>query len=294
MKTITKIFTKALVLFAISDIIFILTLINTKLLMFLNWYKIGHNLDNYFALISGIAYALGSISVVIWYNPPKRNKKEYIGSILLKLSFVILDGIYVYIYQNLILSEDLIPKVASGVFAVQTILILYFIGKVTDKILKNNTENESEFEKYESQINSLQTNLTDTQSKLEKKRREFKSLLTDFRKTRSEFEENKSQIKDSFSKVEKYSTEIARLKHELGLKQTDYDNMKSQFEFISKKLIKSNNEIIDKEKSIKQKNEHIKMLEAYYFRSEKSRILKKKAENRTEKENKILSEAENY
>ncbi len=287
MKTITKIFTKALVLFAISGIIFILTLINTKLLMFLNWYKIGHGFDNYFALISGIAYALGSISVVIWYNPPKKNKKEYIGSVLLKLSFVILDGIHVYIYQNLTLSEDLIPKVASGVFAAQTILILYFIGKVTDKILKNNADNESEFEKYESQINSLQTDLQKTQSKLEKKESKFKTLLTDFRKKENEINLLQTDLQKTESKFINLESEFEKIKAETEAKDKKIADLTDETELLQAGY----NQLKD---TLKQKNEHIKMLEAYYFRSEKSRILKKKADNRTEEEKQILAEAEKY
>ena len=276
MKKLTEIFVKLLVFFAVAGIVFILTLINTKLLLFLNWYKIGHDLDKYFALFSGIAYALGSISVVIWYNPPRSEKKRYIGAVILKLAFVLLDGIHVYIYQNVSLDESYIPEVASFVFAFQTVLILYFIGSVVDNILKNNIDKPN----IESEFKKLQTDFNVRTGK-------YNSLKTDFSKLKSEFRENENKlnlleteikeregkIADYESKIENKKETIINLKDELELLQTGYNLQKE---------------------TIQQKNEHIAMLEKYYFKSERSRILKKNPENRTEEEQKILIESENY
>lgn len=291
MRNLTKIFTKLLVFFAVTGIVFILTLINTKLLLFLNWYEIGHEFDRYFAIISGIAYALGSISVVIWYNPKlkynatKIEIKQYrikkIGSVILKLSFVILDGIHVFVYQNLTLEEKYIPAIASVVFALQTVLILYFIGSVVDDIIKNQTDNDNSVSEFEN-----------LQSKLQLKQSEFDKLKTDFNKVKqianllnTKIEKKESQLQSEHTKIEKYATDLALKKSEFRNLQTDFDSLR-----------KYNNDRIAKIKEmqtdLKQKNKHIDMLEGYFYKSEKSRILKKNEANRTEEEIKILAEAE--
>jgi len=203
MKTITDILIKTLVLFALSGIIFILTLINTKLLMFLNWYKIGYGLDNYFALASGIAYALGSISVIIWYN------KSNLSNIFLKSSFVILDGIHVYVYQNLNISEKMIPSIAAVVFAIQTILILYFIGSVINNMILKRADNsdfennKSKFLNFESKIVELNSDIDDTNSKI-------RSLKSNYENIQSYFLDIESKLKEKESIIEKMKSEIAK------------------------------------------------------------------------------------
>jgi len=291
MKNLTNLFIKLLVFFAVTGIIFILTLINTKLLLFLNWYKIGHDFDKYFAIISGIAYALGSISVVIWYNPKLKlnaNAKEIkqfrikkVGSVILKLAFVTLDGIHVFVYQNLTLEEKYIPAIASIVFALQTVLILYFIGSVVDDIIKHQTENDnnkSEFKKLQTKFSNVVSELVKTKSKFAENENYYNTLLTDFRKLESEFKNNKSQLQENQTKIEQYASNIAECK--------------SKFKEVSKEKEIAIDKLENLTTKIKQKDKHITELEKYFYKSEKSRILKKNEANRTEEERQILTDAE--
>jgi hypothetical protein len=204
MKKITDLIVKLIVLFALSGIIFILTLINTKLLMFMNWYKIGYGLDNYFALVSGTAYALGSISVIIWYNKGK------LSNVLLKTAFVILDGIHVYVYQNLSISEQMIPEIASVVFAIQTILILYFIGSViNDMIMKSS--GESNFDKNNSQFLDFESKIGDLNTKIQNMNSNYSDMKSNYSEMKSNLEEKESIIGKMKSEINKKDSHIKEL-----------------------------------------------------------------------------------
>jgi len=279
---VTNFLAKLLVFFAVAGIVFILTLINTKLLLYLNWYKIGHGLDNYFAIISGIAYALGSISVVIWYNPKlkenadEKTKKQFkwnsAGATLLKSAFVILDGIHVYIYQNINYSDNIIPEVASIVFAIQTILILYFIGSVVDGIIKNPTK--------KTDYSTLETDYKNIKSKFVKTESDYNLLKPNYEKLNELNDELKSKFHDMVTENKNYLSQILEFKSEIVEKNKIHENRKQS--------IKEFQDEID------SKDEHILFLEGYFYKSERSRILKKLESNRTEKEKEILKSSEDF
>ena len=145
-KPIGKRLMEFLVFIAIVGMIFLLSAINIKLLTFLNWIKSTIPIiDQIIITIAGISYAVGSISIILWYNTSwnkdlldtkKDFKLKILGNIILKSIFVLLDGFHVYIYNNSHI-DDLASWV-SPVFAVQTILILFFIGNVVEDIITKN------------------------------------------------------------------------------------------------------------------------------------------------------------
>ena len=260
---ISNILVRAIVFFAVVGILFLLTMYNAKLLYTLNWFKTENRLfDRLIIIIAAVAYSLGSIAVVIWYNPTKKQnenkvsfKLRYTGSIILKLLFVIIDGIHVYIYNNTHI-EDL-AKWLSPVYALQTSFILFFIGAIVNDIIKNGKEKEeiekeaktafeNEIEIKESKILSLQTKVDD--------------LETDINNLKSDIETKNTIIKDAQSEIQSHQTLLSEIKSQLN----------------------------DKDRKISELQTYRKA----FLKSEKSRILKKKVENRTDKELEILADAE--
>ncbi|MCF6185597.1 MAG: hypothetical protein L3J56_13430 [Bacteroidales bacterium] len=242
---ISNILVRIIVFFAVIGILFLLTMYNAKLLYTLNWFKTENQLlDRLVIIIAAVAYSLGSIAVVIWYNPTKKQdesklnfKFRYSGSILLKLIFVIIDGIHVYVYNNTHI-EDL-AKWLSPVYAVQTSFILFFIGTIVNDIIKSNQTEQSQLFVKENEINELKSQL--------------KNLRTDFKQVQSDLQNKNFE-------VIRFESEIENLHTQINIKETE-----------------------------------IKKLQTYrkaFLKSEKSRILKKKLENRTEKELKTLKDAE--
>ena len=253
---ISNILVKAIVFFAVVGILFLLTMYNAKLLYTLNWFKTENQLlDRLVIIIAAVAYSLGSIAVVIWYNPTKKQdeskinfKFRYSGSILLKLLFVIIDGIHVYIYNNTHI-EDL-AKWLSPVYALQTSLILFFIGAIVNDIIKNGKEKEELADKakkeYESKLLSLQT------------------------------------------KIENYETDINNYKSDIEQKSNIINVTQTKIETQKVRVTECLSQISEKDKEIAE-------LQTYYFaylKSEVARIRKKKGENRTDKENEMLKEYE--
>lgn len=137
-----------IIFLAVIGMIFLLMTVNTKLLIHLNWIKTQNPLwDNIILPISGLSFALGSISVILWYNPKKPAKQakndtkrefywKYIGNIILKAIFVTLDALHIFIYNNTHI-EDLAAWV-SPIFALQAGLILFFIGAIVEDIIREN------------------------------------------------------------------------------------------------------------------------------------------------------------
>ena len=147
-KKITNGFVTAIVFLSIIGMIFLLMTVNTKLLFHLNWIKTLNPMwDNIIIPLSGLAFSLGSISIILWYNPKKPAKQakdvtkkefylKYYGNIVLKTIFVTLDAMHIFIYNNTHI-DDLAAWV-SPIFALQAGLILFFIGAVVEDIITEN------------------------------------------------------------------------------------------------------------------------------------------------------------
>lgn len=238
---ITNILVRTIVFFAVLGIIFLLTMYNARLLHTLNWFKTQNiNFDWTVIIIASIAYSLGSITVVIWYNPTKKESESkgsfrfrYAGSIFLKLLFVIIDGIHVYVYNNTHI-EDLASWL-SPVYALQTAMILFFVGAIMNDIIKTGKEKEklktdntialeSEIELKESKIKKLQSNIELLKSNIEDYQSEFKDmkdLIDDTKKMNgnyiSQIEHYEGEIKIRDSKIAKYfpvyqKNEVSRIR----------------------------------------------------------------------------------
>jgi flagellar biosynthesis chaperone FliJ len=258
---ITNTLVKTIVLFAVLGIIFLLTVYNGKLLHTLNWYKTDYKfIDNIIIIIAAVAYSLGSIAVVIWYNPTKREnendlnfKYRYNGAIFLKVIFVIIDGLHVYIYNNSHIEDH--ATWLSPVYAIQTALIMFFIGAILNDIIKKGREKEEQAIEEE---NEFKTKISEKAIQINSLKTQITSLQTDIENYKSEISSKDSIILDTNSKLQDNQSDLSDLHSE-----------------------------------IEEKDKEISKLQTYYFaylKSEAARIRKKKPENRTQSERKILEE----
>jgi len=241
---ISNILVKAIVFFAVIGIVFLLTMYNAKLLNTLNWFKTSNIFyDKLVIIISSISYSLGSIAVVIWYNPTIREKENkvsftirQVSSVFLKLVFVIIDGIHVYVYNNTHIQD--LATWLSPVYALQTSLILFFVGSIVNDIIKNGNKKD-EHEK---------TKFSELQSQIEVKETEINLLQT---------------------KYDKIKTDIADFKSDIANKQTNIFELESKLQTQQTENHKQKSEISELQKYYK-----------FYLKSEASRIRKKKVENK--------------
>ena len=142
---ISKFILNSLVFLALIGMVFLLMTVNTKLLNFLNWIKTEDGVwDKIILTGAGLSFALGSLSVILWYNPKmpnkiglKRRKQliKYIGNIVLKSIFVVLDALHVYIFFNIHTDVEYMATWASPIFAIQSGLILFFLGGILEKLM---------------------------------------------------------------------------------------------------------------------------------------------------------------
>ena len=262
MKTkITNILLKTVVFLAVLGVIFLLTMYNAKLLSTLNWFKTSNILfDRIIIIASSIAYSLGSIAVVIWYNPVKNESEKnslfvtkYIGATILKVTFVTIDGIHVYVYNNTHIQD--LATYLSPVYALQTALILFFVGSIVNDIIKSN-EKKQEYDN---------SKFIDMQTKLELRESEFKKLTTKLNDLTTEKEVLQVTLNNSKSKIETLQLELS-----------------------------DSNDIADKYSSeLEERQNEINSYYPYYLKSEASRIRKKNENNRTNDEKEILIKFEN-
>jgi hypothetical protein len=234
-----------MVLFAVAGLIFLLTMYNAKLLYYMNWFKTSNELyDKIGILTAALSYSIGSISIMIWYNPEKRK----VGAIVLKILFVLIDGIHVYVYNNTHI-EDLATYL-SPVYALQTSLIMFFLGMLIHRFLKENQDRE--IKKDEQTV--------------------FNKVI------QLENEDLKSQIENLKANAAEY--------------ESDIDDKKSHIEALKSEIDEVKTMLIDKDSEIKLIQGKFQTYYEKYLRFEKSRILKKREDNRSEKEKELLAEAE--
>ena len=263
MVKITDILVKSIVFLAVIGIIFLLTMYNAKLLNSLNWFITDNPIftkrfSNLIIIIAAISYSFGSISVVIWYNPSKKTNENNAlfnlkcsGAILLKLIFVSIDGLHVYIYSGSSFIGDLSIWL-SPLYAAQTALILFFVGAIVNDIIKKNQDKE------------VEKLIRETEKEL--KQREINDLESKISNIKSNLNDSKTNIKDKMTVINDYKSELTDLK----------------------------SKVESKESEIKRKEIIIGSFQNHYFKAEKSRILKKKEDNRTPEENQLLEQAEEY
>jgi hypothetical protein len=100
---------------------------------------------------------------------------------------------------------------------------------------------------------------------------DFAAIKSDFAKTESDFAENQSDFAKLKSDFAKQESDFANCKSELAKTKSDFAKMKSDFA---------------------KQAEQLEQYRSAYMAAERSRILKKKPENRTEKEQALLAESE--
>jgi len=264
---ISNFLVKTVVFFAVLGVIFLLTMYNAKLLSTLNWFKTSKPiLDRVIIIISSVAYSLGSIAVVIWYNPNKKETEKnsffilkYIGATALKLLFVIIDGVHVYVYNNTHI-EDLATWL-SPVYALQTALILFFVGSIVNDIIKNGKE------------------------KQENDNGKFLALQSELELKESNINELESKIDNLQTNIEDYKTDIEDKKSIITKNNDNVNNLKSI-------IFELKNDKSKLESNLKVKQDTIEKYYPYFLKLQVSRIRKKNEKNRTEEDWEILQKFE--
>jgi len=268
--SITKLTVNLLVFVSVIGIIALLVSVNFKLLSRLDWVKISNqNVETIILIVSAFAFALGSMSIVIWYNPEPtdtRIKRTLIA--LLKVTFVMIDGLHVFIYNNEHIKD--LSYWLSPIYGFQTALILFFIGNVAHNIINENS-NEKQKAK-DIQFEFLTSKFQAIKSKIEQYDKNQITMLETHNKLVEVSSELNNRILTSANKLTKLTT-IVKMS-ELKIKK------------LTNKTTLHNNEL----KNLLKETEKYK---TSHILKEKSRILKKKESNRTAEENEILKQAEN-
>ncbi len=288
---ITNLLVKAIVFLGVFGIMFLLVMYNAKLLHSLDWFNIitdangkeianrifPKKFDNAIIIIAAIAYSLGSIAVVIWYNPTQKEDEtkrmflaRYFGSIILKLLFVTIDGLHVYIYSGSGYIGDLSVWLAP-VYAVQTILILFFVGAIVNDFVKNGNKKEVDKQLI---ISELESKIELKESNIEKLESNIKSLKSNIETFNTSNKELKSELDDTIKMNKDYKSQIEHQQKEIEVLKSNIIDYKSSAKELHAKL--------------KEKQDLISKYYPVYLKSEVARIRKMKPENRSEEDTLLL------
>lgn len=270
----TNILVKVMVFFAVLGVIFLLTMYNAKLLNTLNWFKTASKtFDWTIIIIASVSYSLGSIAVVIWYNPIREHDENklnynarYVGSILLKLLFVLIDGVHVYVYNNTHIDD--LATWLSPVYALQTALILFFVGAIVNDFIKNGKQKE-EIKKGE---------LMALESKLELKESKIKKLQSNIEVSDAFIKELQTNIEEQQCIIKDREKDVFDAMENVGVLETNIAAYKSK--------------VLDFRSDLKEKQTKIDKYYPYFLKLKVANIRKKSEKNRTLEELEMLHEYE--
>ncbi len=165
---------------------------------------------------------------------------------------------------------------------------------------------KSEFEKKESEFEVRQSEFAKLKSDFEVKQSNFEKLKSDFEIRESEFEKMKSnfEVRESYfvklesdfkklqSEFQKKESDFAKLQSEFAKLQSDLKVRESKIEKLQTEIEKYKTDLTERESKIGMLKTDLDRYYRYYLLSERSRILKKKEENRTPDEVSLLLKSE--
>jgi uncharacterized membrane protein SirB2 len=254
-----------------------LTYINAKSLSFL--VQDYEFYDDIFAIIGSLAFSIVTVTVM-----------QEVTEKWVKITFPVFDALLVFCGFNLKYYDAIMNGTDNKVRFWLSVFMALFSGLITyclgiiNFYKKSKSDLKVKDEKIkllESETNTLHTQVTELSNELSKSNSQLYSLQTDIEKYKrdinslnSELKNSESWLKDSVTKNENYKSEIEKLTTQIADFMTNEDIM---------------NSIINKLGSdIVQYKTDIDLYKPHYLKSERSRILKKNEENRTESENQLL------
>lgn len=212
----------------------------------------------------------------------------------MKFLFPIFDTLLVFLGFNM--ENEAIP-----VHFIMTILFALFTGSILislGTINYNEHTKETEESNFKREISHLRDLIKSHLSKiaiLESEILTLNSKLENYNWNMGKFEKTKSDYLSLVDNIDILESEISDLKESLNLTLTEFENYKSETAGKLTDLDKLKTDLAKKSNLLQRYEFQISELDKYkngYFSAEKSRILKKKQENRTAEEIELLNEFE--
>lgn len=250
-----------------------LTYVNAKSLLYL--VQEYATVDRFFAVTGSLAFSLVTVVVM------RKSAEKWV-----KIVFPLFDVALVFCGFNLKFAEAIIEGSDNPVRFWLTVFMALFTGFITYSlgIINYKEHSQSDIENSESKIkslleevNSLQCQLLDSNSQIEN----YKSHMLKFESDNRSLE---SKFKESQIDIEKTKSQLCEIEGDIVEKQSVIDCLKTDIKNYQAKI----------RELLTQADESKALLSKYresYLISERSRILKKKPQNRTEDECHILEEA---
>ncbi|MBN1250672.1 MAG: hypothetical protein JXA16_00955 [Bacteroidales bacterium] len=262
-------------------VLMMLIIVNTHSLHFL----FGDGILNWvFAIFSAIGFSIATTAVI---RKPVAEWMKYL--------FPVFDMFLVFLGFNLLNNNIPVHFIMTLLFSAFTGAILIGLGTIN----YNENTKEAEETNFKRQISELEIKVTNLKSKITEKEFQNNKLQTDnneLKELRTKFRIVNSNYLSELEKVHLLNSEINELKDTYNLLlnnctkyQTDTESKFSDFD-------KMKTDLAEKETLLADYKFQITELDKYkrgYLFAEKSRILKKKVENRTEEEVELLNEIEN-
>ena len=257
-------------------VLIMLIIVNTHSLHYL----FGDTVINwFFAIISAIGFSIATTAVI------RKPVAKW-----MKFTFPLFDTFLVFLGFNLFNESIPVHFIMTVLFSLFSGAILIGLGTIN----YNEHIKESETDDYKSKIWSLESEITEwakseellkvTISELEFKNSKLNSENIQFKQDLNEMKSLKSNYLSEIEKnhfLESNLDEFKVIISEFESEKSDYEKLKSDFEKAKKSLDSYKSQLAD--------------LEEYregYFKFHKSRIEKKKPENRTAQEVELLNEFE--
>ncbi len=261
-------------------VLIMLIIVNTHSLHFL----FGDGALNWvFAIFSAIGFSIATTAVI---RKPVAEWMKYL--------FPAFDTLLVFLGFNLLNESIPVHFIMTLLFSAFTGAILIGLGTIN---FNENTK-EAEETDYKKQISELNSKITGLESKISKLQTDNSKLQTEnseFGNIQTKFRIANSKYLSELDKVHLLNSEIDKLKDTYNSLLTDFNNYKSEYKDRLTDFEKTKTDLAKKQNLLKDYEFQIAELDKYksgYLSAEKSRIRKKKEENRTDEEIELLKEFE--
>jgi hypothetical protein len=250
-----------------------LTYVNAKSLLYL--VQEYATVDRFFAVTGSLAFSMVTVVVM------RKSAEKWV-----KIVFPLFDVALVFCGFNLKFADAIIEGSDNPVRFWLTVFMALFTGMITYSlgIINYKEHSQSEIENSESKIKSLLEEVNSLQCQLRDSKSQMENYKTHMLKFETDNRSLESKLKEYQIDIEKTKCELQKLEGDTLDKQSVIDSLKSDIKNYQGKI----NELLTQ--SDENKDLLLKYREAYLV-SERSRILKKKPQNRTEDECNILEEA---
>ena len=262
-------------------VLIMLIIVNTHSLHFL----FGDGALNWiFAIFSAIGFSVATTSVI---RKPVAAWMKYL--------FPTFDMLLVFLGFNLLNETIPVHFIMTLLFSAFTGAILIGLGTINFK----ENEKESEEADYKSKISELEVSLTEYKDRLVWLQFNLTKLETENSDLKALSKKHDGLYSNYLEEVEKNNlleSELVKVKESLNDTLSLFNEYKTETSNLESDLEKAKSKLTQKEKSLTEYKFQLQELDKYkqgYLMAEKSRILKKKQENRTPEEIELLNQIEN-